>query len=103
MMKKPAMKNKVNRILHDTTKGIFSDEYWNGVQNAIKQLRASGFDVDILSANYNHDSNGTPVSKEWRIQVIHEGIILPAIITAHGAGSVQDPLDRYDISAYVTC
>jgi hypothetical protein len=84
-MKKPAFKNKVNRILHDATKGIFSDQYWSGVSGAINQL------------------NGTPVSKEWRIQVIHEGIILSAIITAHGAGSVNDPLDRYDISAYVTC
>jgi hypothetical protein len=101
-MTRVTAKNRVNRILSDNSKGIYSDDYWCPIHKIFNTLLDSGFPVQIMSTKYRQNEDGLNISKEWRIQIPLEiGKPLDGIITAHGAGSIHDPLDRYDISAYV--
>ncbi|MCK9369207.1 hypothetical protein M0R04_04650 [Candidatus Dojkabacteria bacterium] len=101
-MTRNTAKNRVNKILHESSKGIFSDDSWNQIHNIFRELSENGFQADIMSTMYHQNVYGIPISKEWRIQItVETGKPLNGIITAHGAGSVEYPLDRYDISAYV--
>jgi len=102
-MTRTTAKNRMNKILSETTKGLYSDECWAPVGAAWKALTAAGFEPMVLEAKYGHDdSNGNPVSKTWKFEVAMEtGKPMYGVITAHGAGTVADPLSRYDISAYV--
>ena len=96
-MTKKTFKNRINKILTENTKGIFSDQYWQPVHATFKALQDA---VSIGSTAYQHNADGIPVSKVWMFYVEAEGYMIRGILTAHGAGSVADPLDRYDISAY---
>lgn len=100
MVKKTA-KNRINTILSQSTKGLFSDDSWIPVNNTWKALREAGFEVDVQSTRYGQDDKGNPKEKVWLITVSGHGFSFPGILTAHGAGTVADPLSMYDISAYV--
>jgi hypothetical protein len=42
------------------------------------------------------------VDKKWLYNVSAERYVFYGVLTAHGAGTVKDPLSKYDISAYVS-
>jgi hypothetical protein len=101
-MTRTTSRNRVNKILAENSKGIFSDEYWNHVHKIFNILNNAGFEYILESTKYHHNDSGIPISKEWRFTItLESGKPLEGILTAHGAGSVADPLDRYDISGYV--
>ena len=102
MATKATWKRRIQSVLSDNSKGIYSDESWAQVHNIWKAIRAMGCDLVINSANYQQNHEGTPVSKTWLYTIEIEGFSFDGILTAHGAGSVKDPLDKYDISAYIT-
>lgn len=102
-MTRAAAKKKLNKILDETTKGFFNDEHWQPVHAAFKAIREEGFEVDLLDVRYGHDEQGEPNCKTWLFAVILEtGKPLYGVVNAHAAGSVACPLDRYDITAYVS-
>jgi len=102
-MTRTTAKNQINKILNTTTKGLFSDEYWKPVQETWTALRAAGFEVEIQSTRYGQDTKGNPSEKVWFFEIPFDGSKKPfqGILTCHGAGTVNDPLSKYDISAYV--
>ena len=56
---------------------------------------------------YSKNESGIPSSKTWRFEIDFMNdkgrpTKLFGIIVASGAGSVKDPLDKYDITAYVS-
>lgn len=101
---------RVNKILSDFSKGIFSDDSWQAVHKIFAKLKEVGLDVELLGAKYggqSDSSGGLPTYKEWQISIPFtnnkgKSVQLIGQITAHGAGTVEDPLSRYDITAYVT-
>ena len=101
MATKTTWKNRINKVLAANTKGSHSDQYWEGVKAVWEALAAAGVSVTILEAKYREDESGTPCEKKWTFQAEVEGFTFTGVLTAHGAGSVKDPLDRYDISSYV--
>jgi hypothetical protein len=87
---------------------FFDDAYWKPVHKMFDSLRAAGFYFTIEKAQYITDCGSgqdfpLPIRKEWRIEVHARGYYnpFPGIITAHGAGTVDDPLSRYDVTAFV--
>jgi hypothetical protein len=102
--------SRVNKILAEISKGIFSDNSWEAISNIFKKLKESGAEATLLDAKYggHADSNsGMPTYKEWKISIPFinnkgKSAALVGQITAHGAGSVDQPLDKYDITAYVS-
>ena len=96
----------VNELIHPHTRGIWSDEYWRGVQNIWKALKNAGVNVLHQDNFYTHNENGVPDGKTWKFDVVFQNdksrrTTFTGICRAAGAGSVDDPLDKYDVTCYV--
>lgn len=102
--------SRVNKILHSMSQGMFSDNSWEAISKIFKALQEAGLDVTVESAKYGGHADtesGMPKFKEWQISIPFTNkngkpVKLIGQITAHGAGSREQPLDRYDITAYVS-
>jgi len=95
----------VNSIMSRGTRGFFSDQYWRPIQKIWKDLVDNGIEPNY-SSEYLHDDNGTPNGKRWKVEITFfndkgRKTKLYGVVVASGAGSVEDPLDRYDVVAYV--
>jgi hypothetical protein len=93
-------------IPHDLIKGFFSDDSWQGVQQIWTALNQSGLNWNISESNYYPTSDGHPMGgKNWGIEVHYtdkkgKPAKIYGNVTAAGAGSVENPLERYDVVAY---
>ena len=104
-LRKPQAAKKVNEIMARHSKGFFSDQSWEPINAIWKDFQNEGIDYTLDKASYTQDPDGTPISKTWRFTVSFKNqALLPntlyGTITASGAGSVKDPLSRYDVIAY---
>ena len=101
MATKRTLKNRINTILTDSTKGFHVDNRWQPVHATWNALRDAGYDVEIEPAEYGWDDKNEPTHKVWRYTVTAEKYTFRGVLTAHAAGTVEDPMARYDISAYI--
>lgn len=101
---------RVNKVLAELSRGMFSDESWQAINKIFEKLSSLGLSVTVVSAKYGGHADtqtGMPKYKEWQISIPFtnnkgKSVELIGQITAHGAGSIEQPLDRYDITAYVS-
>jgi len=101
-MTRITFKNRINKILSDKSKGIFSNEYWKPIYGIWDALNAAGYHVTQTGSQYgDRNDTGVATSKTWTFE-IEFGTAKPfyGIIVASGCGSVDDPLSSYDIVAY---
>lgn len=99
----------VNRkiIPQERIKGFFTDDSWEGIQQIWNAFSAAGLDWNIMGSNYYPTDSGHPMGgKIWNIEIDFTNnrgrpTKLHGTVTAAGAGTVEDPLARYDITAYV--
>jgi hypothetical protein len=94
-----------NKILPDTS-GFFSDDYWEGPGRIWKAFNAAGLDWGTVKTEYQKDERDNPVRKVWVVEIDfinnkNKETKLYGTVVAAGAGTVEDPLSRYDITAYV--
>lgn len=102
--------SRVNKVLAELSRGMFSDESWQAINKIFEKLSSLGLNVTVTSAKYGGHADtqtGMPKFKEWQISIPFTNnkgkpVQLVGQITAHGAGSIEQPLDRYDITAYVS-
>jgi len=99
-------RNLVSKLVYSLSTGIFSDESWEGVRRIWDALDDNNINWDITDNRYLHDERGNPTAKEWKFEINFTNnkgrpTTLYGTLTAHGAGSVQSPLDKYDISVMV--
>lgn len=95
--------NKIN------TKGIFRDTDWSGLRKVTDQIRNLGVDLTIAPTNdswhksgYAVNDKNIPTEKRYDIEISFKNIdnkeiVIKGQIACQGAGSVEDPLDAYDI------
>ncbi len=95
-------KHKINKVIAAASKGFFSDDAWEGVSQVWNAIRTLGVDVNITFTKYDNDSNNIPCRKTWGFEVLVNNKTYYGRLVAAGAGSVTDPLDKYDIIAYVS-
>lgn len=101
---------RVNKVLAELSRGIFSDNSWETINKIFEKLKSLGLEVTVTSTKYGgqaDNQHGMPTYKEWQISIPFTNnkgrpVQLVGQITAHGAGTVEQPLDRYDVTAYVT-
>jgi len=95
---------QINNKICGMSKGIFSDEYWNGIKPITEYLDTCGHEFYLDRAEYNHDANGTPNQKSWmyKLDIPNYKIPVMVLIIAAGAGTVKDPLSRYDVVCYAS-
>jgi hypothetical protein len=112
-----AVRKKINRILHGVATGIFSDEYWEGVKIVWKTLDENGIPWTLTSADYGTSPSfaQTFSGPKWRIPKDYKQYnfqikfinnnqketTLYGTLIASGAGTMEYPLDKYDITVYV--
>ena len=126
MSKRQAM-TFINKLFRPHTRGIYRDAYWKPVHAMFKAMRDNNIDYYIESAEYSVSPSfrqsfpaiGTPAremmglrdipndNKTWKFIVEFEDNNgrdkkLYGIIVASGAGSVEDPLGKYDVVGYVS-
>lgn len=96
---------KINNAICGAAKGIYNDESWLGYQIVIHELskvcEANQMEWEIFSSKYDQNEDGNLCRKVWNFRVTdgqREGF---GIIVAAGAGTVSDPLSKYDIVAYM--
>ena len=102
-MSKPTAVRKLYKILGRSTAGFFSDESWQAVHKVFDLLKQAGVYYTLTRTEYQKNDQGVPSSKTWWLEV---SFLNPAgkeqtihsYIVAAGAGSVRDPLDRYDLT-----
>jgi len=99
-----AAKNEINKMLRITTSGLHEDDCWLPIYAAFDKIRQLGYELTITESKYSQDINGNPSCKTWKYEILFPFGKKPlfGVINAHGAGTVADPFNRYDISAYVS-
>lgn len=104
--RKERVKRHINNELFKITKGFFTDQYWQPVNAVRKYFETTDTRFELQESYYGHDEKGTPNSKTWIFKVFFinekgKEVSLNGVMTASGAGSVGDPMDRYDMVAFV--
>jgi len=101
-MTKSQLRKKINNKICGLAKGLFSDEYWYGhniICEALNEIE--GIEFHLNNCQYEHDEyTGNPIRKRWMYEVTDGKNQVYVLIIAAGAGSVNDPLEKYDIIAY---
>lgn len=101
-------KNYVNKLIDPYTKGIFSDEYWAPVHKIFSVLNENNINYELQKSEYLRSNiDNKMIAKVWRFEINFTNnngkpSVIYGNITASGAGSVQDPLSKYDLVAYVS-
>jgi len=103
---KASLKRKIYKIITPITQRIYSDESWQGVSRVWKAFDELGLDWNMTDAYYGtekYDKTMPPKSKTWKFEInfINERNrqnIIYGTLTAHGSGTVDDPLSSYDIT-----
>ena len=102
---KKTLIRRIYKALEPVTKGIFRDESWQAISSIRNILDSMGLDWNITDAYYGngrYDKTLPSESKTWKFEIdftnqrgrpdkIYGNII------ASGMGSVQEPLEKYDI------
>ena len=106
-MAKPKVKRILNKIMDKHSKGLFKDQGWNPIMAMFKDFDKIKDMTWYVDKSEYIKEKGVPTAKKWdlRFNWIGKGDRdqkMYGIVTAHGAGSVKDPLEKYDISAYVS-
>lgn len=85
---------------------IYKDNSWEYIHKMTAGLEKILPNLALIEAKYRHDDMGVPNGKRWTYAGVIEDnkknkYVVIADVSAHGAGSVEDPLDRYDITCVV--
>jgi len=87
--------------------GFFSDESWEGIKQIWNAFDNAGLSWGIMKSDYYPSFDGNPMGgKNWDVEINFTNnkgkpTKIYVKVTAAGAGSVEDPLSRYDITVTV--
>lgn len=101
------IKSQIYKVVGPLTSHLYKDEDWLGVASVLASIRKvlSGLSetldlrVSVVDGGYR-EMNGAHW-KEYCLAVVDESSekqILAGHLNAHGAGTIADPFDRYDMS-----
>lgn len=101
------LKTKMYKVISKFN-SIYKDNSWENVNKMIKELSAILPNLSVLDSKYSHNEEGVPSGKRWNLCGVIEDEkkkdkrwVVLIDIHAAGAGSVEDPLSKYDIIAVV--
>lgn len=96
----------IEKNIYPLIGGLYRDVYWAGPKKVWDKFSGLNLDWGQLSNKYGkskEDPNGPNKYKEWRYEINFvddkgKPKTMTGVLTAHGAGSVKDPLDAYDMT-----
>ena len=101
--RKPTLINQIRKNVDHLTRGMFSDDQWKPVHEIFNGFRNMGLDYRITSANYDTPQmGGMANNKRWKFEIHFTNQkgkpdVIYGQIIASGAGSVENPLEKYDL------
>ena len=101
---KQSAKNYLYKLVEPYTKNIYSDIYWQPIHAIWKSFTDNNIDWEMTrSSQYFKDEQGNPIRKEWYFKITFSNnrqkpTEIYGTVTAAGAGTVQDPLGKYDVT-----
>lgn len=107
-LSKQKLKTLIYKETKNLTKGIYNDNYWKGPQMIWNVFDKIDLDWYITKSEYKNRKEDAkmgiqmPTSKEWHFDfkwVDNKGKVSKGsgYLTAAGAGSMEQPLDKYDL------
>lgn len=103
-------KARVKTLIYKETKKwtynkLYKDQYWQGPQGIWDTFDKLDLNWQIDSADYKNYNNkgGMPDNKEWKFTIMWDNdkgkyMKQSGMVTASGAGTVDDPLGKYDLN-----
>ena len=106
LLRKPQLIKMLYNEIDHLTKGFKSDTGWGNVQKIWKVFDDLDLDWGITKSYYGaheHDHTLPSKSKTWKFEIDftnqnQKPDKIYGYLVAAGAGSVEDPLDKYDIT-----
>lgn len=99
-----AYRNKIYKAIEPITKGFFRDDNWEGLWNVRDAIKNAVPDCDVslsvIDGGYSkYNEVGMPTTKTYQISIdTPMGFSLNGKIVCSGAGTVDDPFEKYDIA-----
>jgi len=93
---KKGMINFIYKNVDDLITGFFSDEAWENVHDVWKRFDLMGLDYILVASLYGGEFPS--IYKEWKFKINCNGKNIYGNLIAAGAGTIKDPLSRYDIT-----
>ncbi len=99
--------NHIYREISDMTSHIYRDNDWSAVSVLCQKIRQVltliSDDLELIisvpNGGYRTSHDGMSHCKEYSLSIENNGkSIIGGTLTAHAAGSVTDPFDRYDMT-----
>jgi len=92
---------RLYELVYPVTRGFFTDCYWEPIQKIWKLFNTLGIDWRLVGSKY--DSGNPSKGKTWEFEINFVNNIgkvkkLYGRVRAAGAGTVKDPLSRYDVT-----
>ena len=96
--------NRLHGLVNPITRGFFTDNFWEPVQKVWKLFSSLGIEWRLGGSKY--DSGNPPTGKTWEFEINFVNNIgkvqkLYGRVRAAGAGTIEDPLSRYDVTMTV--
>lgn len=104
---KTRIKNAIYKAVSPLTSHIYRDNDWSGVHkvidtaaDAVEKLDSGlSLHYDVVDGGYRTSRDGYSHYKEYLLYVYQMGkVVLKGHLNAHGAGSMNDPYERYDMT-----
>lgn len=99
--------NLIYKNIQDLTSHIYKDDNWMAVNwlcDRIRMVLSSisedlELSVSVHDGGYRTSRDGMSKRKEYALSIVNAGEeMISGTLTAHAAGSVADPFDRYDMT-----
>ena len=104
-------RNWISGKSRNITSGFFRDDYWQPIQKLWKEFDKLELNWNSTGNKYHEEevmfSDGSkhyvPMRKVWNFEIRFinnrdKNDVIYGVVTASGAGSVEDPLSRYDVT-----
>lgn len=101
------IKNHIYKVVSPMTSHLYKDQDWSGVASilsAIRQVLANlsdTLDLRVRVEDGGYRQNDGTHWKEYLLAVVDETTgkqVVAGHLNAHGAGTISDPFDRYDMT-----
>jgi len=97
--------NLIYKKITPLTQGMFRDDNWSNIKRIFNAFGEMNLDFDILGNEYY--GGFPPQGKKWQFEITFKDNggkdrKIFGNITAAGAGTVEDPLERYDITVVLS-
>lgn len=107
---KVSLIHKIYKVITPITQGFFRDESWQAVRKVWDKFNELGLNWGIIDNYYGRGSNDhtlPPQNKTWKFEIKFTNNkgkpdIIYGTLTAAGGGSVEEPLERYDLTVVMS-